>query len=307
MKRKLRDAKRYLKTDYCVHCNPEEAACPDHCRKYALSDEQDPDFQERCSHQHSETCDDCQNLRNVLDEVEGQIRDSSWNPYSSEQQKDLIYDFKQARTDIFQWKAHIVRSVNQEAAKQDQLEMIANNPESVLVEMNLAIKFLQLRYREKQSDWYGKRGLSWHIFTASHLQRSGKADSLELQSYAHLFDTCQQDWFADCSIVENTLEEIKSQKPYVTKVYLRSDEAGCYHNNSLITAAKDLGLVGIAVCRYDLSEPQYGKYVCDRILCPMKTCIRRFCHEVDDTRTAADMNTFRTTSKGYVRVCLRSR
>ena len=35
--------------------------------------------------------------------------------------------------------------------------------------------------------------------------------------------------------------------------------------------------------------------------------IRRFCHEVHDIRTAADMNTFRTTSKGYVRVCLRSR
>ena len=174
VKRKLRDAKRYLKTHYCVHCNPEEAACPDHCRKYALSEEKDPDFQERCSHQHSKTCDDCQNLRNVLDEVEGQIRGSSWNPYSSEQQKDLIYDFKQARTDIFQWKAHIVRSVNQEAAKQDQLEMIANNPESVLVVMNLAIKFLQLRYREKKSDWYGKRGLSWHISTAGHLQRSGK-------------------------------------------------------------------------------------------------------------------------------------
>ena len=49
VKRKLRDAKRYLKTDYCVHCNPEEAACPDHCRKYALSDEQDPDFQEDAS------------------------------------------------------------------------------------------------------------------------------------------------------------------------------------------------------------------------------------------------------------------
>ena len=195
VKRKLRDAKRYLKTDYRVHCNPEEAACPDHCRKYALSDEQDPDFQERCSHQHSKTCDDCQNLRNVLDGVEGQIRGSSWNPYSSEQQEDLIYDFKQARTDIFQWKAHIVRSVNQEAAKQDQLKTIANNPESVLVVMGWAMKFLQIRYREKQSDWYGKRGFSWHISTVISSDPE-EAGSLELQSYAHLFDTCQQDWFA---------------------------------------------------------------------------------------------------------------
>ena len=108
--------------------------------------------------------------------------------------------------------------------------------------------------------------------------------------------------------MENTLEEIKSQKPYATKIYQRSDEAGCYHNNSLIAAAKDLGQpVGIAVCRFDFLEPQYGKYVCDRMLCPMKTCIPRFCHEGHDIRTAADVNTFRTTSKGYVLVCLRSR
>ena len=83
---------------------------------------------------------------------------------------------------------------------------------------------------------------------------------------------------------------IKTQKPHITHVYLRSDEAGCYHNNSLIAAAKDIGQrVGITVCRYDFSEPQYGKDVCDRILCPMKTCIRRYCNEGHDILTAADM------------------
>ena len=47
--------------------------------------------------------------------------------------------------------------------------------------------------------------------------------------------------------------------------------------------------MGIDVCRYDYSEPQYGKDVCDRILCPMKSCIRRFCDEGHDILTAADM------------------
>ena len=289
IKEKLKEAKRYLKTGYRVHCKPEEAECPDHCRKFALSDEGDPDFQESCSHQHLETCDDCQDLRNVLDEVEGHIRGSSWNPYSKEQQDDLLYDFKQARSDILAWKAHIVRSVNQEEAKQDQLKMISDNPNSALIVMDWAMKFLQLKYREKQSDWYGKRGLSWHISTVISSDPE-KAGHLELQSYAHLFDTCQQDWFAVCSIVESTLKVIKTQKPHVTQVYLRSDEAGCYHNNSLIAAAKDLGQrVGITVCRYDYSEPQYGKDVCDRILCPMKTGIRRYCNEGHDILTATDM------------------
>ena len=84
VKYKPKDAKLYLKTGCCVHCNPKTAASPDHCRKFALSDEQDSDFPESCSHQHSETCDDCWNIRNALDEIENQIRGSSCNPYSNE-------------------------------------------------------------------------------------------------------------------------------------------------------------------------------------------------------------------------------
>ncbi|PFX11528.1 hypothetical protein AWC38_SpisGene24698 [Stylophora pistillata] len=231
---RLKKAKRYLKTDFRVHCNPEEAVCPDHCRKLALDDEQDLDLRENCSRQHTENCKECQNLRNVLDKVEDKIRGPSWRPYSSEQRDDLLYDFKLAKTDILQWKALIVRSINQEVAKQDQLKMTSTSQDCALVIME-----------------------------------------------------CQQDWFAVCSIIE---KEIKTKKPHITRVYIRSDEAGCYHNNSLIAAARDIGQrAGIEVFRYDL--PQYGKDVCDRILCPVKTCIRRFCNEGHDILTAGDTRT----------------
>ena len=93
---------------------------------------------------------------------------------------------------MFHWKAHSIRSVNQEAAKQDQLKMIAYNPE--LLVMDWVMKFIQLRYCEKQSDWYGKRDLSRHISRVICSDPEKKAGSLELlQSYAHLFDACQQD------------------------------------------------------------------------------------------------------------------
>ena len=151
------------------------------------------------------------------------------------------------------------------------------------------MKFLQLKYREKQSDWFGKRGLSWHISTV--ITRDPNLEGrLELRSYAHLFDACQQDWFAVCSIIESTLREIKTEKPHITWVYLRSDEAGRYHNNSLIATARGIGKrAGSEVCRYDFWGPQYGKDVCDRILCPMKTCIRRFCNEGHDILSKGDM------------------
>ena len=148
-----------------------------------------------------------------------------------------MYDFMQASTDILQWKAHILQSVNQEAAKQDQLGMITNNPNYALVVMDWAMKFLQLKYCEKQSDWYGKKGLSWHISTVISSDPD-KAGSLELQSFTHLFDTCRQDWFAVSSIIQNTLEMIKTQKPHITHVYLHSNEAGCYQNNSLLLQQK---------------------------------------------------------------------
>ena len=41
--------------------------------------------------------------------------------------------------------------------------------------------------------------------------------------------------------------------------------------------------------RYDHSEPQHGKDLCDRILCPMKAAIRRYCNEGHDIVTAHDM------------------
>ena len=74
VKERLKSRKRYLKTNYRVYRNTEEALCPDHCCKFALSDEQDPDLREKCSHQHTEDCNECQNLRNVLDEVEDKLR-----------------------------------------------------------------------------------------------------------------------------------------------------------------------------------------------------------------------------------------
>ena len=168
------------------------------------------------------------------------------------------------------WKAHVIRSVNQEEAKQDALRA-ADNTSAILI-MDWAMKFLQIRYREKQSDWYGKRGLSWHISTA--ITKNASTGKIELKSYAHIFDSCQQNWYAVCSILENTLEVVKKNHPQITRVTLRSEEGGCYHNNFLLGAVRDAGKrVRLTVMQYDFSEPQYGKDVCDRILCPMKSAI----------------------------------
>ena len=152
------------------------------------------------------------------------------------------------------------------------------------------MKFLQIRYREKQSNWFGKPGLSCHMSTVITKNDSTRKD--ELTSYVYIFDSCQQDWYAVSSIVENALEVVRKDQPQITRVSLRSDEAGCYHNNFLLVAIRDAGKrFGLTVTQYDISEQQYGNDVCDRILCPMKSAIRRYCNEENDVLSAKDMCT----------------
>ena len=111
-----------------------------------------------------------------------------------------------------------------------------------------------------------------------------------MTSYVHLINSCSQDWFSVLSIVEDLFYNIKANNPHITTVYLRSDEAGCYHNNLLIAALKDVGKrAGVFVERYDFSEPQQGKDICDRIICPLKSAIRRYCNEGNDILRAEDM------------------
>ena len=52
----------------------------------------------------------------------------------------------------------------------------------LLVTQDWAMKFLPQKYRESQSDWFGKRGISWHI---SVVVRK-KHGVLQSQSFVHI-------------------------------------------------------------------------------------------------------------------------
>ena len=282
-RKRLKDSKLYLKTTYRDHCQ-EESACPDHCRVFAISDANDADYQTLCNHEHDHACRDCDSLKEVIQEIQRSISEYSSKINDKEKEDDLRYEADIAEVKIKEWKAHIMRAQNQEQSKQNILLSLQQN--EVFVILDWAMKFTQMKFREKQSEWFGKRGINWHICCVI----SRKEDKLEVTSYAHLFNSCTQDWFSVLSIIENLMSIIKKSNLGITKAYLRSDEAGCYHNSSLIASLRDIGdRQGIEIVRYDHSEPQHGKDLCDRILCPMKVAIRRYCNEGHDIVTAHDM------------------
>ena len=137
------------RNQYRNHCNESESPCANHCLKFGLSDPKNADFNETCSaHEHITRCHQCDSISTCINKIERAVKRLTF--YSEEQQEDIVYDFEQAVKTVNQWKAHIMRTTNQERAKQDVLAMLDSS--SRLVVMDWAMKFLQLRYREKQSD-----------------------------------------------------------------------------------------------------------------------------------------------------------
>ncbi|KAK3715613.1 hypothetical protein QZH41_000987 [Actinostola sp. cb2023] len=120
---RLRAAKRYLKNDYKVHVS-QVATVTDHCRLFALSDPKDAAFQVECvDHDHNDCCDRCDLLAATLDEIELALVAQADNLPIGDNE-ELTFTVKQARMNITSWKAHILRSINQDAARIDALESL---------------------------------------------------------------------------------------------------------------------------------------------------------------------------------------
>ena len=105
------------------------------------------------------------------------------------------------------------------------------------------------------------------------------------------------------SIIEHKLTTLKAWKPNLSQVHLRSDSAGCYHCGYLLLSLPSIvDRTGVKITRYDFSEPQAGKDICDRRVAVLKSHMRRFLNEGHDIRTASDMKTA-IESYGGVKGC----
>jgi hypothetical protein len=173
--RKLNNAILYLRTDYSVHCE-DESPCPDHCRSFALSDSKLACFQKSCNHEHNLFCDRCEELKFVLSDIENIIQTHSSTCILMNKKETTCTISVSAKKTFSNGNAHILCSCNQEMAKQNVLGNLDKN--FALIVMDWAMKFTQRRFREKQSEWYAKRGMSWHV--SSVITRHPETSQLEV-------------------------------------------------------------------------------------------------------------------------------
>ena len=174
-----------------------------------------------------------------------------------------------------------MRSINQDQARTDVLDLL--DDETVLIVNDWAMKFLPRKYRESQTDWFGKRGISWHI---SVIYRRLKG-VLQWQGLIHIIQSCSQGSPSVICIMQDVLKTIKHDYPDIKKAYFRQDNAGCYHSNETITSCPAVSQsTGINIVRIDFSEPQGGKGAADRLAATCKAHVRRYVNEGHDVETA---------------------
>ncbi|KAK3745995.1 hypothetical protein QZH41_005779 [Actinostola sp. cb2023] len=259
------------------------SSVPDHCRVYALSDPNDPDYTTVCDHVHDDKCDRCSHLASVVTEIEQVVQEADCAVIDTKE--ELIYVVSQATQNIKAWKSHMLRSANQDQCRLDILENLDET--SVLLVLDWAMKYLPRKYRESQSDWFAKRGISWHITVATRRAATGHMETI---TFVHIFEACNQDSNVVLAILNDVFRQLKCVMPQLQSVYLRQDNAGCYHCSlTMVTVRQVAKLNGLHLSRMDFSDPQGEKGSCDRKAGAIKRHMLVHLNSGHDIQTAAQM------------------
>lgn len=195
--------------------------------------------------------------------------------FESEDDKDeAVFLVQKASEAIAAWKAHQLRSINQDRARLEVLEFL--DPSCVLIVQDFAMKFIPAQYREAQSHFFGKRGISWHVSVCLR-KVSGK---LESQTFIHIIQSGLQDSTAVVLIMDHVLRLLKKQHPEIVSSFFRQDNAGCYHSAEIILSVDILSKrSGIQINHVDFSDPQGGKGSCDRKAAQIKAHVKSLVNE----------------------------
>ncbi|KAK3716892.1 hypothetical protein QZH41_005592 [Actinostola sp. cb2023] len=203
-----------------------------------------------------------------------------------DEKHDAIFSLQAACDAIQTWKSHQLRMVHQDTARTDILDSL--DKDSVLIVQDFAMKFLPAQYRETQKEFFGKRGISWHITVCLT-----KANSqLLAQTFVHIVESGLQDSKTVVTIMENVLQILKREHREIHNVYYRQDNAGCYHCAFTIVSCKILReRTGLNLCQFDFCDPQGGKGPCNRKAAQIKYRIKTYINQGHSVTTPKEMKT----------------
>ena len=161
-------------------------------------------------------CESCLLLRKTITRLHLIITENKTIP--NDLRNRFMFRLKHSETLIVEWKKHQIRSVHQAGALNQVLNEL--DDKSVLLITDWAMKFLPQRYREAQREFFGKRGLPWHLTYVIHRKSysdpfsassgssfasssSSKNQPFEHQTFCHISDNCTQNCRSVVTVIAN--------------------------------------------------------------------------------------------------------
>ena len=158
------------------------------------------------------------------------------------------------------------------------------------------MKFLPRKFHESQSDWFGKRRISWDLTVAIRKNKDGEN---EMVTFVQVFEKCNQD-SGTVAILFDVFRQLASIAPEISTIYLRQDNAGCYHSASTLLAIQHVATRNkLQLSRVDFSNPQAGKGSCDRKAATIKNHMKIYLNSGHDIETPEQMVLAMESSGGY--------
>ena len=114
---------------------------------------------------------------------------------------------------------------------------------------------------------------------------------MEMMTFAHVFEkSVSQNSCTVVSVLNEVFSQLKEVMPDLRKVYMRQDNASCYHSTQTIISAPQVAKCnGVELSRIDFSDPQGGKGSCDRKAATIKSHMARYLNAGHDIETAFQM------------------
>jgi len=158
-KKSLRESQQYLETDFKIHVKPKSRVA-DHCLQFALSDKDNQKFATSCtsdhddSHNHNLICGRCELLKSTLGEV--RKHSAEWKIQPKQEKERIQRKIFEAETKILDLRRHQVRTVEKTIEQIEIIEFLA--ADEVYIVLDFAMKWQPKKGRERQTDFFGKRG-----------------------------------------------------------------------------------------------------------------------------------------------------
>lgn len=96
--------------------------------------------------------------------------------------------------------------------------------------------YIYFIFRESQSSWFAKRGLSSHV-SVTPFKDTEDTRSLTV---VHVFDTATQDAVTSIFILKDLFRHVHLMNRDINTLYFRSDNAGCFHSSYSVLSIPEL-------------------------------------------------------------------